>query len=173
MRGDNEIVRRLLKDSRVNPRARNSRAIAYIFSFDKSGVVKTLLEWRGPNGEKIDPSVRNNQAIIDASRSGNDEVIKLLLKDPRVDPRTANNISIFLASRHGYYKTVKTLLSWRGLNGEKVDPSSGYDRAIQIASRYGHDEVVKLLANIPKIKYRSPATIRYLVLNNIYNAYRS
>ena len=172
-RGDDKIVRLLLKDPRVDPRALHNRALKYAFSssLGSGDVVKTLLLWRGPNGEKIDPSVRGNQAILDASTSGNDEIVRLLLEDERVDPRILYGMvegeALLQASKKGHPLVVKTLLAWRGPNGERIDPSANNNQYIKFAFLNDHDEVVKLLANSPEIQFQKDSN----VLRQIYNAY--
>ena len=92
-------------------------------------VVKHLLNWRGPNGERVDPTAADDYAVRFASGNGHAEVVKLLLADTRVDPRADNDHAMRMASMHGHAEVVKLLLNWRGPNGERVDPRAPDDWA--------------------------------------------
>jgi len=48
--------------------------------------------------ERVDPSSRNNDAIISASILGHLDVIKYLLQDERVDPSDNDNYPIYIAA---------------------------------------------------------------------------
>lgn len=69
-----------------------------------------------------------------------EELIEILLQDPRIDPSADNNIAIRIASASGYSKLVKLLLA-----DGRIDPSANESEAFRNAVLHGHTEVVKLL----------------------------
>ena len=93
MNGHLEVVRVLLKDSRVDPSADNNQAIQFASENGHLEVVRELLK-----DSRVDPSANNNYAIQDASENGHLEVVRELLKDSRVDPSADNNWAIREAS---------------------------------------------------------------------------
>jgi len=68
-------------------------------------IVKYLIE-----EGKVDPSLPNNQAIINASSDGSVNIVRLLLEDKRVDPSAQNNDAIKWAKNHGHHQVVSVLL---------------------------------------------------------------
>lgn len=84
--------------------------------------------------------LKENITIGLASKYGNFNKVKSLLKDPRVDPSAENNSAIILASENGHLDVVRLLLS-----DHRVDPSSDSNLAIQMASKNGHAGIVRLL----------------------------
>ena len=123
------------------------------------------------NKFKVDPSLRNNKAIMIASLTGHRitgnyyynrfKVGKRLLKDsrdcaeaqstvglsrPRTDPSVDNNYAIIEASKYGYFEVVEELLKH-----PNVDPSAWSNNAIREASENGHLEVVETLLKHPNV----------------------
>ena len=74
-----EIVRILLKDSRVDPTTNKNYAIRNSTWKNYHYIARMLLDWSGPNKEKVDPTVINNSAIRWACFNGSTECIQLLL----------------------------------------------------------------------------------------------
>ncbi len=105
---------------------------------------------------KVNPTVKDNQAIRLASLNGHLEVVRLLLNDPRVDPAAGNSYAIRRASANGYTEVVRLLL-----NDPRVDPAAENNEAIQLASLNGYLEVVRLLLNDPRV---DPAAINNYVI---------
>ncbi len=104
---------------------------------------------------RVDPSDRDNLAIIRASRNGHKEVVELLLSDDRIDPSDRDNVAIRFASRNGHKEVVELLLS-----DDRVDPSYRDNYAIRFASGFGHKEVVELLLFDERVK-NSLSTLDY------------
>lgn len=100
--------------------------------------VTTLLK-----DEKTDPSENSNIAIIEASRHGRTDIVKLLLNDPRVDPSDEHNLSIIDASRNGHTNIVKLLL-----NDSRVDPSDDDNIAITLSFLNQHINKNKEIYNL-------------------------
>ena len=79
--GFDAVARLLFEDPRVDPSARNNKAIQWASGQGHDAVVQLLLA-----DARVDPSAQNNFAIRWASGQGHDAVVRLLLADPRVDP---------------------------------------------------------------------------------------
>ena len=99
-------------------------------------VVRLLLQ-----DPRVDPSVSNNEAILNAVSNGHTEIVRLLLQDPRVDPTDDNNWAIRDASELGHTEVVRLLLQ-----DPRVDPSENNNYAIKAARTNGHEEIVQLLS---------------------------
>ncbi|PRP81370.1 ankyrin repeat domain-containing protein 50-like [Planoprotostelium fungivorum] len=115
---NHELVRLLLADSRVDPSDQNIRPSEELCPSLEDKVVQLLLAtlvWIHP----ID-TTRNNEALINASKEGNCEMVRLLFIDPRVDPSKVGDNAIRFAVEKSRTKTVKLLLShpltkgWQG-----------------------------------------------------------
>ena len=175
--GQVDVVELLLADVRVDPTTRTADGHKDVFhlrfktdnvaireaaSNGHTEVVKLLLAWRGPNGEQVNPTTRENDAIQKAASNGHAEVVELLLADVRVDATDA----IRKAAENGHAEVVKLLLAWRGPNGEQVAPWIMNNWAIHRAGADGHAEVVKLLLawRGPDDKYVNPTIITDVVI---------
>jgi len=78
-------------------------------------LAKSLLEWRGDNGEYIDASRENDWAITHGCINGNTHIVRILLDwkgptDKTVNPDT--NKVILDSCRNGHTEIVKMLLEW-------------------------------------------------------------
>lgn len=87
----------------------------------------------------IDPSVKNNQAIILASQYADENIIELLLNDTRVDPFIRNNEVFIKMVERGYNKIVEILL--KDVRCSPYATRTGFNLAIQ----EGNIEIVKIL----------------------------
>ena len=92
---DIETVKKLLKDSEVDPAADYNYAIRYASEYGYAEVVRLLLD-----GVRVDPRACDNYAIRQASHNGHVEVVRLLLDDDRVNPADDNNFAIRYANEH-------------------------------------------------------------------------
>jgi len=86
--------------------------------------------------------IMNIDALIDAAKSGQTSVVKMLIA--RVNPSAKDNYAIRMASEYGHTGVVKVLLA-----DTRVNPSAFANYAIRYASENGHTEVVKML--LPRI----------------------
>jgi len=150
--GQVEVVKELLKDSRVNPAATNNYAIQLASEYGHADVVKLLLA-----DKRVNPAVYENYAIQLASEYGHADVVKLLLADKRVNPAAYDNEAIKLASENGHTGVVKLLLAdkivdQRPGGRRPADPAADDNFAIKRASEYGHVDVVKLLLGDPRVR---------------------
>lgn len=148
----------LLKEPKIYPPGSDNEAIIGASRYGHERIVKLLLEWRGPDGERANPSVRYGEAIIDASKNGYDKVVKILLnwRGTSFDKthvaayyakinRAARNQAFIMASTNGHDKVVKLFLEWKGPKGERIDPSFQDNEAIINASTGGHTKIVQAL----------------------------
>ena len=94
----------------------------------------------------LDNGINPNIVMRWASRNGNIEVVKFLVRQPGVDPGSQDNYAIKKASYYGDLEVVKFLVKQPG-----VDPSAQNNYAIKKASSGGHLEVVKILVKQPGV----------------------
>jgi hypothetical protein len=84
-----------------------------------------------------DPSEYDNEAIINAVKLGNTEIVRLLLSDPRVDPSARNNQAIINAKNTSIIRLL--------LNDKKVDPSAQNNKALINAVKTKNKYAAKFL----------------------------
>jgi surface antigen len=89
---------------------------------------------------RVDPSDRNNLAILRAAENGHLAVVERLLQDQRVDPSAENNLAVLRAAHNGHLAVVERLLQ-----DKRVDPSAENNLAVRSAARFGHLAVVDRL----------------------------
>jgi hypothetical protein len=88
----------------------------------------------------LDPSVHNNQAIINAVYEGRDDIVELLLTDKRVDPSAQKNEALVLACTNGDERIVLLLLQ-----NNRVNPSDQNSKALLQAVKNNHANIVEIL----------------------------
>jgi hypothetical protein len=116
-------------------------AIYYNFRDNDVSLLDLLLQ-----DPRVDPSMGDNQAILEASRKGHLAVVDRLLQDPRVNPSACGNYAIREASGKGHLAVVDRLLQ-----DPRVDPSACVNYAIRKASENGHLGVVDRLLQDPRV----------------------
>lgn len=104
--GYTELVRKLLKDDRVNPAERNNHALYLCAKYGQAGVARVLLA-----DSRVDPAALNNFAVRWAACEGWAGVVRVLLADPRVDPSTVNNEAARMSARRGFAEVLRLLLA--------------------------------------------------------------
>jgi hypothetical protein len=117
---------RLLQPSNV---AEGQRIVAWTSKNGGATLLRWVLAWVSPNGERVDPAADNNAAIIWASTRGKVDVVRLLLADARVDPTAKDNQAIIWASEKGKVDVVRLLLA-----DTRVDPAALNNWAIKWTS---------------------------------------
>jgi hypothetical protein len=146
LRGRVNIVECLLADTYCCPVSKtDKRVLDAAFNFQNAiiwaseagyvRVVKLLLGDR-----RVDPSVKNCDALCRACKGGHVDVVKLLLTNKRVDPSASNDLALQFASEQGHVDVVKVLLA-----DNRVDPTVSQSAALRLASRNGHTEITKVL----------------------------
>jgi len=135
--GFTEIVRLLLTDPRVDPKADTHYSLRTASKKGHTDVVKVLLE-----SGRVDPAGSDNYAILKACTGGHTSIVSMLLADSRVDPNCRAHKPLLRASEGGHLDILKMLLS-----DERVDPWATKDSAtcFQRSARAGHLELVKEL----------------------------
>jgi ankyrin repeat protein len=91
----------------------------------------------------FDPSSVASQTLTTASKSGNTELLLLLLKDGRFDPSVSENEPLRMACLNGHVDCVSLLLS-----DSRTNPGARESEALRNACSNGHESIaVKLLAH--------------------------
>jgi hypothetical protein len=118
----------------------------------------------------VDPSANDNEAIRAACKENFEDIVSLLLKDPRVDPSARNNEAIRLAIEIGGERFSR-LIKWWGtedwaisesstrhlcvvfllLKDPRVDPSANDNEVIRRASYYGCINLIEFLLKDPRV----------------------
>ena len=96
-----------------------------------------------------------DKVFVEATRNGNLDVVKTLLKNPRVDPSFQHQLPLKVAISKGYSDIVKILLKDpRGraepCGPKAVDPSAQDQTFIGIAASFGFLKIVKMLLKDPR-----------------------
>jgi hypothetical protein len=131
-----QTLKILLSDNRVDLTSKNNFAIRYASQYDFSGkVITCLLQFH-----KINPMALNGQAIINASKVGNINALKILLADNRVDPSVAHNCPLRMAVKNGMIEIVELLLS-----DKRVNQKAKSYQAIRLAISKGYTKIVEIL----------------------------
>ena len=89
---------------------------------------------------RVNVAADNNYAIRIAVELGHDQIVQVLLLNPKVDPSVDDNYPIKTASKKGFLEVVKQLLTH-----EKVNPCAQHNYAIAFAYINKHFDVVKEL----------------------------
>src|SRR5690606_17579741 len=76
--GHTEVVRLLLRDSRIDNSDKLYYAIKCASEIGYTDIVRLLLQ-----DGRVDPSVNNNELIVYANGRNNSDIVKLLLQDSR------------------------------------------------------------------------------------------
>jgi hypothetical protein len=87
--GNLQLVKKLLQNPKVNPRACDNYAIRLASTNGHLTVVNMLL-----GDPRVDPTSDKQHAIRWASRNGHIAVVNRLLKHPKVNPAASNNSAI-------------------------------------------------------------------------------
>lgn len=115
----------------------------------------------------MDPSDKDNGAIINAVAGGHTEIVELLLADDRVNPSDSGNLSvgitIKMAASEGRTEIVKLLL-----DDSRVNPGADNNYAIKKAVSKGHINVVKLLLGDSRV---NPAEDNYAIRKAVKKGY--
>ena len=121
----------------------------------------------------VNPADDHNQAIIQASAHGHEDIVRLLMSDARVNAADENSIALYWAAINGYDRVVRLLLNDPRINpvmsfleaceegqtesvrillaDPRVDPAVNNNQAIIKASSNGHVEIVRLLMADPRV----------------------
>lgn len=104
---------------------------------------------------RVDPSIYNNMAIIDAIKNGHANVVQRLLMDPRVDPNADGNVAFEKAIINNDIATVSVIL-----NSDRFKSNKPFDVFVQISIDLGHVEMARILLTNDQINIKDK--IKYL-----------
>ena len=133
--GQENIVKKILTDKRIDPQADNNYAIFLAASNGHLAVVNLLLK------AGCDPQDDNNGTIRFAARRGYLDVVNRLL-EVGCDPQAINNQPIRFAAENGHLAIVNRLLE------VGCDPRAENNAAIRWAAENGHLAIVLRLLEI-------------------------
>ncbi len=167
-------VKKLLKDPRVDPSARNNDAVVVAVYKGNEEIVELLLQ-----DPRVDPAANDSASIIMAALHGGADIVKLLLRDSRIDPSAHYNEAVYEALSEGYINVVIALIedSRIGLSVKnfamkeavaknyielvkhllkdpRVDPNVGDELEhcpLYVALFNGYTEIVKALVSDPRV----------------------
>eukprot|EP01117_Protostelium_nocturnum_P007144 TRINITY_DN2561_c0_g2_i1.p1 TRINITY_DN2561_c0_g2~~TRINITY_DN2561_c0_g2_i1.p1 ORF type:complete len:355 (-),score=128.26 TRINITY_DN2561_c0_g2_i1:78-1094(-) len=105
-RGKPEIVKALIESGRVDPSFNFNEPIR-LSSFAKNGVETMRVLLTHP---RVDPTA-NDIPLSNPCFDGNEEMVKLLLADPRINPSSADNRALRNAIKGNHQNIVKILLA--------------------------------------------------------------
>jgi hypothetical protein len=94
----------------------------------------------------VDPSEKDNQAVLTAARYGNVEIVDRLLQDSRVNPAARNNQAIIVAAQYNDGGMIQRLLQ-----DPRVDPADRNNKAIETAAKHGNIDAVEILLQDPRV----------------------
>jgi hypothetical protein len=134
----------------INILLSNARSVApnsLVYKALKMGLEDKIIELIENN--KLNPGHKNSILFVWAVGFGREQLVDLLLEDPRINLETekesiAEALSIAIAK--GNNELVTKILS-----DERVDPSGDYNRPINTAAQFGNKDVFELLINHPRI----------------------
>lgn len=101
--------------------------IAIIFTFipnDTSNWMNTMLvckRFLSIGSIIFSPASEDNRYLINACRSGDYRLVKLLLRDARVNPSARHNTPFFSSISNGYHEITSLLLSDRRMTSPQLD----------------------------------------------------
>ena len=113
--GHIDLVKKLLKDERVDPSGRQNEAITEASRNGHIEIVKLLLD-----DDRVDPSDFNSFSLIYACENGHIEIVKLLLDDGRVDQFSLGNLSRNVSKSNKHDDIVKLLDEYEENYNKKV-----------------------------------------------------
>eukprot|EP01117_Protostelium_nocturnum_P019184 TRINITY_DN8248_c0_g1_i1.p1 TRINITY_DN8248_c0_g1~~TRINITY_DN8248_c0_g1_i1.p1 ORF type:complete len:307 (-),score=48.26 TRINITY_DN8248_c0_g1_i1:125-1045(-) len=161
------IVKILLEDERVNPSSGSDRLLSLAIASGSKEMMEVLLSHPGivVRNEELDlhvwvirnvtpllvhrlltmPSTSPSRFFDNIVRRGNEDALKILLKDELFDPSADQNHAIIYASTTGTPNMVKALLM-----DPRVDPTAKGNQAY----KEGKKENRKILLHDPRVKQK-------------------
>ena len=156
--------RAILTGNHIYPTINDNNAVRHAAANGHTEVVKLLLAWVGPKGERVDVTARDNYAIRRTAINGHTEIVKLLLawvgpKGERVDVTTDNNSTIRHAAGNGHTDVVKLLEQWKPLqekHPQGTTDSEKHDTKIKIFDKRDDYHVIEserlVILKVPSCK---------------------
>ncbi|KAJ3290384.1 hypothetical protein HDU79_003239 [Rhizoclosmatium sp. JEL0117] len=161
--GNPELVRFLLKDTRVNPAANNNEAFVTACGAGNLDIVNQLLADRRVNPSEVF-DWRPNAALYTAIVTGHAHIVERLLQDPRVNPSYSDENFVVLACEHKHIDVVKVLIEddrvkwFADVNNPRQIDSDVWDYkyygtdnfALRLAAQTSQFDIFSLLADDPR-----------------------
>lgn len=140
------------------------------------------------NDQRVDPSIRDDIALLIAIKNGHTEAANILLDDPRVNPANMNNEAIYDSIEAENYEIVARLLGDSRVDprddnniltavetgnmpilelllaDNRIDPTILNNYPVRIASMYGNIDAMDRLLRDPRLHRDSDK--RYLYLDD-------
>lgn len=133
LRNNVAIIERLINIG-VNPSSNENQPIRWA-ALGNPDVVNRLLE-----DNRVDPSDKNNYAIIAASKCGHLDIVNRLLADSRVNPTDQNNLAIRFAMEYNHLHVVDRLLI-----DQRIDPSKFDTSIVMGVVKNSHVDIINKL----------------------------
>ena len=132
------LFKLLLNHPLTNPS--DNRILSTACTMGSFEMVQLLLK-----DKRVNPSDRENYALVQACSGNYIEIVKLLLQDPRVNPSSRNNTCLVEACSFGKTKIVELILQ-----DPRVDPSTEEYLCLINACRNGSSRIVHMLLADPR-----------------------
>jgi len=145
------LIKILISDSRVDL-SKDDDILCRLISRYGTG---ELMEYILKNGN-IDPTTNDNEAIINACKYGNIDIVKMLMsihsnkkysRNKRINLFANNNGAFIGAIVNNHLKIIKILLNPIN-NHLPINPSVGNNMGIRLAAKLGHHNIVKYLISL-------------------------
>ena len=161
-----KVTRYLLKNTNADPSV-DPDIILLACKSSPLEIVRLLLDWRGPNGEFVNPSIHGNDCLVKACEKENIELLKILLewRGPNgefVDPTIKSNYVLLYVCQFKRNEIAteitRLLISWHGPNGEFVDITLKDNKLLMVALDNGFINLINLLLSWrgPNSEYTDP-----------------
>jgi len=178
--GDEEIVKLLLAKPGIDVNAKNIYGYR-AFNCRYAKIVELLL-FTGSIDVNSTNNNDGNTALLDASKNGHTEVVKVLLTVTGINVNAQNKYgktALMNASKKGHTEIAKLLLKVSDIKVNLQDNDNNGDTALMMASKKGHIEIVNLLLRNTGIdvnvqnKYGDTALLYASDYRNIASDYRN
>jgi ankyrin repeat protein len=132
--GHYKVTELLLGHASISPSGSRNESICLASGLGHVDIFRLLLK------HGVDITIRDNQALKNACMKGYEEILKLILADPRVDPSVSDNVALLLACKGGHAHIVELLLQ-----DSRIDPCLNRNEALLNAITCNQWQVVKVL----------------------------
>lgn len=165
-----DIIKLMLKDSRVDPCRNNNFALKTAATYGFVEILEILLQ-----DARININVDDSSVIKKAAKHNHPEIIKVLLKNAKIN-RISITDAFLITCTEGYINSVTVLLGDPRLDFHIKD-----NDAVRLAIQYGHiniiemflqdsrmDMATKMIAFTAASENNRPQIIKLLLKNNTY-----
>jgi len=140
---DIEMLRKMIDIPEFDRSCFNDYLLRKVYDDDAESVAFAI------NDVGVNPSYNNNEALILAIEEGNNNIVRILLEDPRINAGIDDNRALILTLSYiDQYPETKedyvAILTYL-LFDDNVDPSVDNDRALLYAAKYGSMQLLDRL----------------------------